>query len=112
LEPIKNVRCVDIPRIEARTLVSKQCRSVVSIPACVRPESAQTAKWKKPTRKASACTVRLLRPLSRIRNTRAEARLPMMRMKAMPTRIFIMNFVGNHQRTGKTEDFNLLDDTL
>jgi hypothetical protein len=43
-----------------------------------------------PTRIASACTVRLLRPLSRIRKNRAEARLPMMSTKATATTIFMV----------------------
>jgi hypothetical protein len=43
-----------------------------------------------PTRKASALTVRLVEPLSRIRKNNAEARLPMIRMKAMATIIFMM----------------------
>ena len=43
-----------------------------------------------PTRNASAVTVRLLLPLSFIRNTRAEPRLASMSMKAMATRIFMM----------------------
>lgn len=43
-----------------------------------------------PTLKASARTVRLVEPLSRIRKNRAEPRLPMMRMKPMATMIFMM----------------------
>ena len=42
-----------------------------------------------PTRKASALTVRLLLPLSFIRNTRAEPRLARMRTKAIATIIFM-----------------------
>jgi hypothetical protein len=43
-----------------------------------------------PTLKASALTVRLVEPLSRIRKNNAEARLLMMRMKPMATMIFMM----------------------
>lgn len=43
----------------------------------------------KPTLKASARTVRLVEPLSRIKKKRAEPRLPMMRMKPMATMIFM-----------------------
>lgn len=43
----------------------------------------------KPTRNASALTVRLLLPLSRIKNTSADPRLAMMRINAMATKIFM-----------------------
>jgi hypothetical protein len=45
----------------------------------------------KPTRKVSALTVRLFLPVSRIRKKRAEPRLPIIRMNAMATMIFIRN---------------------
>lgn len=45
----------------------------------------------KPTRIASAFSVRSLRPLSRIRKNNADARLPSIRMKAMATTIFMMS---------------------
>jgi hypothetical protein len=45
----------------------------------------------KPTRSASALTVRLLRPLSRIRKNRADPRLARIRTKAMATKIFMVD---------------------
>lgn len=53
----------------------------------------------KPTLKASARTVRLVEPLSRIRKKRAEPRLLMMRMKPMATMIFMTALgVGHMER--------------
>ena len=49
-----------------------------------------------PTLKASARTVRLVEPLSRIRKKRAEPRLPMMRMKPMATMIFMTELAVRH----------------
>ena len=46
----------------------------------------------KPTRNASAVTVRLLLPLSRIRKNNADPRLPRMSTKATATMIFMMGF--------------------
>ena len=61
---------------------------------CIQPiqfaiSRKRKSKMENPTRSASAWTVRLLFPLSRIKKTKADAKLPMMRMKAIATRIFI-----------------------
>ena len=77
---------------------------------CINPNryaiNKQTnSKMEKPTRSAKACTVRLLLPLSRIRKTRAEARLPMISKNAMATIIFIVseNPSANSTPTGKND---------
>lgn len=54
-----------------------------------------------PTRKASALTVRLLLPLSFIRNKSADPRLARIRMKAMATSIFMLFGVSAKAYSGK-----------
>lgn len=66
----------------------------------------------KPTRNASALTVRLLFPLSLIRNTSADPRLAIIRIKATATKIFMVWISGQKKQREPRESTGLKKETL
>jgi len=68
-------------------------------PIWLAKSSSANSKIENPTRNASARTVRLLLPLSFIRNTNAETRLPIISRKARATSIFMDAKVNKMKQT-------------
>jgi len=80
-----------VENLEAKGSLFVELESLIAADAVLATNTSSLSV----TRIASACTVRLLRPLSFMRKNSAEPRLAMIRMKAMAMKIFMVGTQGS-----------------